>query len=161
MEKIQSILDLVALGEIVRVVVGAAITMLGWIIFGPRYKQRIAALENRSPVVVNVERSGNSQGYSPNFDPAAAAPAIPVADLGDRMLQYSQVEKSGAMMTYGHLHSMLGEHGIPWPGPGITPPFRRAISKEILSACQEGDLNRARMVWATVKRQLRSGLHGR
>lgn len=155
MEKIQSILDLVALGEAVWAIVGAAITTLGWIVFGSRYKQRIAALENRPSVVVNMERSGRLQGHPPNFDPVAAVPTIPFADLGPRIAVFASGEEWSHADIWA-LHTMLGEHGIPWPGPGITPPFRRAISKELLSACQEGDLNRARTAWATVKGQLRN-----
>lgn len=45
------------------------------------------------------------------------------------------------------LHFELGAIGVPWPGPGVSTELRRAVSKEILAAFQDRDIDRARRAW--------------
>ena len=90
----------------------------------------------------------------------ATHPSVPGDTPRERLRSLqSQLDAyaSGARNTYSgieDLHFSLGQLGIPWPCPGIDPPFRRAISEELLEACRDGDMERARAAWATVKARM-------
>jgi len=153
MEVIRLIADLFSLAEILWGIGGAAVAMLGWIMFGPRYKQRIADLEaaladRGSPVTVNV------QGENPSPLPPLVDPTIARYRSSHELRPLLEVHTTGESFPHDRiweLHLALGERGIPWPGPGVTPAFRRAVSEEILAALRGGDQDRARAAWHTVK----------
>ncbi len=124
---------------------------IGW-----RYrelKREIAALRgSASPVTVNVLPERPHPQGSALIDPTAQprSPDAPEARL--RALEL-QIEAFASGQRNDHagiweLHIALGEIGIAWPGPGVTPEFRRLVSAELLAACQQGDLETARASWA-------------
>lgn len=128
----------------------------GW--FGKNYramKDRVAALEARPAVNVNIETSSPRPRGGAPVDPTATPRISGSPDERLRELE-SLISAHTTGESFSHdriweLHFALGEIGIPWPGPGVTPAFRRAISEEVLAACRDGDHERARAAWATVK----------
>ena len=123
---------------------------------GRRYKElkrEIGALRgSQSPVTVQnvfgIERSGTTK----LIDPAAHPKSFDPPEARFRALE-PQIEAfaEGAQNRHDRiweLHIALGDIGIAWPGPGVTPEFRRAVSKKLLAACQNGDIEAARTAWA-------------
>lgn len=143
------------------VVCGGLATMLGTIIFGPRYKQRIAALEKEA-----AAKSGNvTQSIVQNIGTEASQPnAPPLIDLtarpkstGAPEVRFRALEPlieafaSGQLRDHDaiwEMHYALGEIGIAFPAPGITPEVRQRISAELLAACRQGNMEAARSSWA-------------
>ncbi len=121
---------------------------------GQKYQRQIDSLRAglSSPVTVNVpaERP-NPQGPA-LIDPAvrARSPDLPKTRFREmeRQIKTFAMGEENRHDKIWDLHIVLGEIGIPWPGPGVTPEFRRAVSKELLVACQAGDMEAARSAWA-------------
>ena len=121
---------------------------------GHKYQRQIDALRaaQSSPVTVNVRSElPNPQG------PALVDPTAQPRNSGDPIVRLRALEPliesfaSGGRNDHAgiwELHLALGEIGIAWPGPGITPEFRRQISSELLAACRSGDLEGAKSSWA-------------
>lgn len=136
-------------------VAGVMIVLWRWFM-GHKYQRQIDALRagQSSPVTVNVQSERpNPQG------PALIDPTAQPRSSGDPNARLRALEPLIESFARGRrndhvgiweLHLALGEIGIAWPGPGVTPEFRRLISTELLAACRSGDLEGARTSWARV-----------
>lgn len=49
------------------------------------------------------------------------------------------------------LHLALGSIGVAWPGPGVTPEFRHKVSKALLEAARQGDMEAATNAWRNAR----------
>ena len=132
---------------------GVLIALWRWFM-GHKFQGQIDALRagQSSPVTVNVR----SERPSPQ-GPALVDPTAQPRSSGDPIARLRALEPlietfaSGGRNDHDgiwQLHLALGEIGIAWPGPGVTPEFRRLISSELLAACRSGDLEGAKSSWA-------------
>ena len=132
---------------------GVMIALWRWFM-GHKYQRQIDGLRAglSPPITVNVRsEQPNPQG------PTLIDPAVRVRPSDPPETRFREIECQIKAFAMGQenrhekiwdLHIILGEIGIPWPGPGVTPEFRRAVSKELLAACQAGNMEAARSAWA-------------
>jgi len=139
------------LGETVpELVVRAIFIGIGFVISLLFHKKRFAELERKieskaSGTSVTVNLEGQSHGV-PLIDAAVSC------DVSHQeLMKMVKAHTQGNNFPHDQIwetHIALGQHGIPWPGPGITPEFRCAISREIYAALETNDMERARFAWS-------------
>lgn len=132
---------------------------------GRRYKElkrEIASLRgSQSPVTVQnllgIERSSTTAVIDPAVYPKSLVPPEAQFRALERQIEAFAEGTQNRYDQIWELHIALGDIGIAWPGPGVTPEFRRAVSKKLLAACQNGDMEAARTAWERARPKEKSG----
>lgn len=109
MEDVQFVIDLVGLAEALWAIGGAVIGVLGTLIFGPRYKQRIGALEAeiaamKARPVINQTFNYNAAAPDPELELRNAARDSTVQGLQETIGSLPQHPLEG-----GHTYAELPE----------------------------------------------------
>ena len=129
--------------EFVVLVISVLASMIGYLLFRRRHKasEKKADARHRE-IMESLPMIG--QPPAKELNPDAALDRL--QHLEPQIAAHSHGEQFSYDDIWS-LHYALGDLGIAWPGPGVPPAFRRAISTELLAASKERNMKRACAAW--------------